>query len=180
MSLTEDKRKILEGLWESLHAITPMELSNKLKMHFPALMMHLVWLKRMGYVYSSKKGYYAITDKGKEILGFPRLTHKLAKEILSSLPNERSFYFFTGIGDYTGNFAKSLEEFSDFLREINIQSIEFHMSRGDFERWISDLGDKELAKRMGLLKKQGLAGIDLRRAIYQTVKTRCQEVKRNI
>lgn len=127
-----------------------------------------------------KRGYYAITEKGKEILGFPRLTQELSKAILSPLPNERSFYFFTGIGDYTGTFARSLEDFAKKIKEINVKSIEFHMPRGDFERWISDIGDKELAKRIDLLRKRGLTGNELRQALYQIVKDRCQEIQRNV
>lgn len=48
-------------------------------------------------------------------------------------------------------------------REVDIKSLEFHLYRGDFERWIAEtLGDKELAEESKDLKSQNLVGNDLR------------------
>jgi hypothetical protein len=39
------------------------------------------------------------------------------------------------------------------------------------------LGDFELAKRMSAIRKSGLLGEDLRRKVYEVVKSRCEELK---
>jgi hypothetical protein len=66
--------------------------------------------------------------------------------ILRKLPKEQAFYFCTSVGDYTGESAASFEEFLGRIREVDIKSLEFHLCRGDFERWISEtLEDEELA-----------------------------------
>ena len=79
------------------------------------------------------------------------------------LPKKKAFYFFTSVGNYTGESAVSLEEFVKITGEVDIKSLEFHLYRGDFERWIAEtLGDKELAEEVKALKRQNLVGNDLR------------------
>jgi hypothetical protein len=69
--------------------------------------------------------------------------------ILRKLPKEQAFYFFTSVGCYTGDTASSLEEFLEKTKEVDIRSLEFHLCRGDFERWIGEtLEDKELAEEV--------------------------------
>jgi hypothetical protein len=46
------------------------------------------------------------------------------------------------------------------------------MQRGDFEAWFKMLGDAELAKKTGLLKKKNLAGEDLRKKLRSIVEQR--------
>ena len=82
---------------------------------------------------------------------------------------EKAFYFFTSIGNYTGEKARSLEEFLEKIKEIDIKSLEFHLYRGDFERWIREvLGIKELAEKMDEIQKLNLKGETLRTLIYET------------
>lgn len=52
---------------------------------------------------------------------------------------ENAFYFFTSVGNYTGESASSLEEFAKKIREVSIKSLEFHLHRGDFERWVAEM-----------------------------------------
>ena len=53
------------------------------------------------------------------------------------LPRDKAFYFFTSIGNYTGEFAISLDEFAKKILDVDVKSLEFHLYRGDFERWIN-------------------------------------------
>ena len=93
--------------------------------------------------------------------GHERRRKKKRKE--GKLPQEKAFYFFTSVGNYTGENAASLEEFVKVTGEVGIKSLEFHLYRGDFERWIAEtLGDKELAEEIKDLKSQNLVGNDLR------------------
>jgi len=69
--------------------------------------------------------------------------------ILRKLPKDQAFHFFTSVGNYTGDSAASFEEFLQSVKEVDIKSLEFHLCRGDFERWIGEtLEDKELAEEV--------------------------------
>jgi len=90
--------------------------------------------------------------------------------ILRNLPREKAFYFFISIGNYTGESAASLKEFLEKINEVNAKSLEFHLYRGDFEKWIADvLEDKVLAEEMRKLQKISLTGGTLRSQLYATV-----------
>ena len=60
-------------------------------------------------------------------------------KILKTLPREKAFYFFTSIGNYTGESAASLKEFMEKINQVNVKSLEFHLYRGDFEKWITEV-----------------------------------------
>ena len=86
----------------------------------------------------------------------------LASRILRKLPRENAFYFFTSIGNYTGGNASSLEEFVTKIKEVNAKSLEFHLYRGDFEKWAAEtLEDKELAENIRNLKTLNPTGNSL-------------------
>ena len=53
--------------------------------------------------------------------------------ILRELLKNENFYFFSSIGNYTGEAATSFKEFLDKIREVEVKSLEFHLYRGDFE-----------------------------------------------
>ncbi|MGC9345883.1 MAG: DUF5752 family protein [Candidatus Bathyarchaeales archaeon] len=98
------------------------------------------------------------------------MKEKTTSRILRTLPREKAFYFFTSIGNYTGESAASLKEFLEKINEINVKSLEFHLYRGDFEKWIAEvLEDKELASEIGELQKFNLTGEALRDQLYATV-----------
>jgi len=96
---------------------------------------------------------------------------KIAKKALAKLPDEKSFRFNTSINKPTGMIARSLKEFMDDLKKVNLSSIEFHVSRGDFSNWISDsLKDSVLARNLKRLKN--LKGEQLRKRMIQIVESR--------
>jgi len=91
------------------------------------------------------------------------MTQDDSSRALKTVPREKAFYFFTSIGNYTGVSADSLKEFIAKINEVNIKSVEFHISRGDFEKWVSDvLQDSELAAEMKRLQRLNLTGNSLR------------------
>jgi len=90
--------------------------------------------------------------------------------ILRTLPREKAFYFFTSIGNYTGESATSLKEFTDKINEVNVKSLGFHLHRGDFEKWIAEtLEDEELAGEIRKLQRVSLTGDALRNELYKMV-----------
>jgi len=96
---------------------------------------------------------------------------------LKTLPREKAFYFFTSIGNYTGESAASLKEFMEKINQINIKSLEFHLHRGDFEKWINEvLEDRKLAEDISKLQKTSLMGDQLRNQIYAIVSKRYQQL----
>ena len=96
-----------------------------------------------------------------------------ASKILRTVAREKAFYFFTSIGNYTGLSAASLKEFMERINEVNHKSLDFHLHRGDFEKWISEvLQDEELAMEIRKLQKFNFTGDILRNQLYMTVSRR--------
>jgi hypothetical protein len=102
-----------------------------------------------------------------------------AKEILSVLPDIRNrFFFYTDLNKPTGEVAQSLEEFSSKLKTIDINSIRFHLARGDFERWFAFIGDGILSgdiKRVSTILNYN--DEELRTVITDLVERRINELK---
>jgi len=102
-----------------------------------------------------------------------------AFRVLRELTKNEAFYFFTSIGDYTGEYAISLGDFVRKIKEIDTKSIEFHLNRGDFEKWFTQtLEDKELVQEIRNLLKQNLTGESLRQKLHSIVSRRHEQLKR--
>jgi len=177
MKLTPEKKRILEILWKAERPIRSQEVAEKTGLEVRSSTMHLLGLMNMAYVHTPEKGYYAITELGKRTIGVPEIGEGLATTILQSRSTENAFNFYTGIGQYTGIFATSLADFYDKLQKVDLRSVEFHVSRGDFESWVRFLGDAELAERIRSIRDAGLSGEKLRRRVSETVRTRLRELK---
>jgi hypothetical protein len=88
-----------------------------------------------------------------------------------------AFLFFNDIGKYTGQFALSMRNFYEKLEEVPSISLDFHLSRGDFENWVRDiLGDIDLASKIGRVNRS-LCGEDLRERMNTLVETRLDELE---
>jgi hypothetical protein len=101
-------------------------------------------------------------------------------KILRRLPESQGFHFYLEIGKPTGQTAISLMDFVEKLAVTNVQSINFHYSRKDFQKWIRDIfGDAELAlglERIGKVRL-GVSNEALRSEIMRAVKMRLSELK---
>jgi MoaA/NifB/PqqE/SkfB family radical SAM enzyme len=108
------------------------------------------------------------------------ITFKSAQRILRKLPRENAFYFFTSIGNYTGISADSLDEFVKKILEVNVKSLEFHLYRGDFQKWIEGtLEDKALSDEIRKLQQSKLIGNELRDNVYLTVSKHYEKLKKS-
>jgi hypothetical protein len=106
------------------------------------------------------------------------LTPSSSARILRTLSRENAFYFFTSIGNYTGQRAMSLKEFANKIKEVKIASLEFHLYRGDFEKWTDEvLEDTILTERIGAVKLLEPVGNTLRDQLHFTVSKRLEELK---
>ena len=178
MHMNPIKKTILEAVWEKERPVKPLEIAREVGISHPQAMMHLIGLKRMGYVSSPERNHYAITELGKEALGIPKITKNEASQILSPTTLEGAFHFSTGIGQYLGIHADSLQDFCDKIQKIDVQTIEFHMPRRDFEKWLQHIGDAELAKKLAVIREESLSGEALRQKVYEATKARCEELKK--
>ena len=83
-------------------------------------------LAKTGFIRKTNGGY-GITEKGKEIL-----------KAITPVPKDSAFHFYTGIGQPTGFSAESLKDFYEMVKSIAVESLEFHLYREDFEKWINN------------------------------------------
>lgn len=91
------------------------------------------------------------------------------------------FYVDEGEKSYTGIMAWSLKGLLDALKKVDIRSIEFHNSRGDFERWADEsILDKTLAGRLKKIRLSETKGEPLAKAIMKTSKERFDELKSQV
>ena len=176
MSISPVKRLILETMWLIDKPVKATEIAKETGVNFPSVMMHVLGLTRMGYAESPEKGQYAITERGKKVLGFPEIDKEKASQILAYQPLEKSFHFYADIGKPLNIYAASLQDFLDKILKIDVSAIEFHVHRGDFEAWIMDLGDVELARKVLLLREHKMFGEELRKKLYDVVNSRCEEL----
>jgi len=96
-----------------------------------------------------------------------------ASKASRNVPREKAFYFFTSVGNYTGMSAASLKEFMDRVNDVNVKSLEFHLQRGDFEKWaVEVLQDKDLALEIKRLQRFNLTGDALRNQLRTVVSRR--------
>jgi hypothetical protein len=88
------------------------------------------------------------------------------------VPYEKGFHFYAASGSYTGETATSLDAFERKIQVVPAASVNFHLQRGDFQKWIEEtLGDTELAKRISLIELT-LPAEDLRKELLAIVQTR--------
>lgn len=98
-------------------------------------------------------------------------------KILRTVPREKAFYFFTSIGNYTGLSTASLKEFAERMNEVSVKSLEFHLYRGDFEKWLDEvLNDTQLAEEIRRLRRINLAGEALRNQLYTVASRRLKRL----
>lgn len=104
-------------------------------------------------------GGYGITEKGKAIL-----------KAIAPLPKDAAFHFYTEVGQPTGFSAESLKDFYEIVKRVAVESLEFHLYRGDFENWIKAVfKDAALADGLANLKALKLKGEDLRQGILKAI-----------
>jgi len=91
------------------------------------------------------------------------------------------FLFYTGVGEnhFTGIMAWSLKGLKKALQKIGTKSLEFHNSRGDFEKWAENsLYDKPLAENLKKIRLSKMKGETLRKSLIRVVKERFDELNR--
>jgi hypothetical protein len=119
---------------------------------------------------------YELTPLGLIVIG---VLPASAKKIYSPVPREKCFYFYTGIGPdrFTKISACSLSDFLEKAKRIDSASLEFHVQRGDVQKWFKDvLGEAGLAQELDGLKTFNLHGEALRNRITRMIDARIERL----
>jgi hypothetical protein len=172
MNLSPVKYEILKTMLLLEKPKRAIDIAKEVGRGFPSVMMHIIGLARMGYIVSPEKGLYTLTEKSRRSLGIPEVGRENAIEILAYLPLEKAFHFFSNVGTPLDLHAHGLEDFYNKILRVDIDSLEFHKNRGDFQAWFKGLGDFELAKKVALLEEKDLEGEEYRKRLHNIVKTR--------
>jgi hypothetical protein len=173
MDLSPVKREILEALLLHDKPVKAAQAAKETAKDPKVVQMHLIGLTRIGYASSPEKGCYIISGEGKKILGLHEVTKEKALAILAQTPRDKAFHFYAGIGKPLNIIANDLLDFCDKIAKVNIDSVEFHLNRGDFEAWFKGIGDAELTKKASLLKERKVTGEELRGKLREMVENRC-------
>ena len=102
-----------------------------------------------------------------------------AKKVYFTVPNDKCFHFYTGVGPdkFTKISACSLSEFRERVKEVDVKSLDFHVPRGDIQKWVKDvLGDEELAEEIERLRRLRLNGERLRARILEVIDSRVNQL----
>ncbi|HVO37077.1 MAG TPA: glycoside hydrolase family 57 protein [Candidatus Acidoferrum sp.] len=102
---------------------------------------------------------------------------------LAAVCADEPFLFYTGEGEeqYTHVLAWTMKGLAKAVDKVSTKSLEFHNSRGDFEKWAEkSLKDKTFAGMLRKLRLSKLKGKPLANALIKTVETRFGEVSREI
>jgi len=87
------------------------------------------------------------------------------------------FHFYVDIGEYAGLSAASYEDFLRMIKQVKVESLSFHLMRGDFEKWATDvLEDKKLTEEIAKIRNAKLRGLTLRNRLSRTVSNRLKEL----
>ncbi len=148
------------------------EIAEKMQKEIRPVNMHILGLIQMGYASAPEKGQYAITGKGKQALGIPEIDKEKALAIISYSPHDKAFHFYANIGKPLNLHAHNLRDFANKIQRADLESIDFHVKRGDFEAWFAGLGDVELSKKLALLKQKNLVGDEMRKQLHDIVEQR--------
>jgi alpha-amylase len=120
----------------------------------------------------------ALTDFEARVLRELEKPELKARRMLGHLAPERGFTFFREFAKPTQLIVYDLEEFCSALKNVDIESVEFHVEQGDFERWIRDVVDDDaLAERLKQITVKRLKGERLRKLTFQAVEKRIVELK---
>jgi len=101
-----------------------------------------------------------------------------ARRMLRRLPAGRGFTFFYEFARPTTWTVHSLHEFYSALKVVDIKSVQFHVERGDFERWLRQVvGDEKLAGQFVETSSKRLKGEALRKKTVYAVEVRIKELE---
>ena len=92
--------------------------------------------------------------------------------MVKEVNDEKAFWFCTESGS-VGKMARNLSEFSECLKQVPVNSLEFHLreDKNDFEAWLKDIMEEpKLAASVKRIKGKSLKGEELKASIHKFAK----------
>ena len=102
---------------------------------------------------------------------------------LATLTANEPFLFCTKADEehFTGVMTWSLKGFAKALQTVDVEAVEFHNHRGDFESWAKhSLQDKALARQLKGISTSNLNGDVLRKALLEAAKKRYEKLSTQV
>ncbi len=156
--MTEDQMKILKLMSEMTGHVDMNEFAAKTGLTSSEIMQNMQALAKAGLLKKVGSGF-TLTQKGKG-----------AVKAAMALPADKRFHFYFAFGQPMGVSVGSVQEFYVWAVKVSVASLEFHVERGDFENWFrTAIGDADVADDFAKMKKTGLKGDDLRKAIVKAL-----------
>ncbi len=154
----EEKLKVLKFMSEITSRIDMNTFSQMIGLNTNQTVERLQDLVDSGFI-KKMGGGYGITKKGQIIL-----------KAIKPVPKNTEFHFYTGFGQPCGFSAKSIKDFYEIVKRVDVGALDFHLYRGDFEKWIkSTLKDTMLGDEFANLKKTTLKGEELRQSMLKAI-----------
>ena len=100
-----------------------------------------------------------------------------AAKILSDVNPENAFQFYIDEGQFTGQSANNLSQLCELIKSVDVKSVEFHLHRGDFEKWVRFIGDNILSMQLAKNRNTLLEGEQLREKIVEIISRRIEKLK---
>jgi DNA-binding Lrp family transcriptional regulator len=156
--LKDEQRKILKIMNEATNRMDLNMFAEAVKLTPGEAIANVQALTNEGFLRKLGSGY-GLTEKGKNTL-----------KAFVAVPQEKAFQFYTDIDKPGGFSAISLEEFYYQIKQVDSDSLDFHLYRDDFENWLRQVvSSDELADEAANFKKTGLYGEELRRAFLKSI-----------
>lgn len=156
--MKEEKIKILRFMNQATNKMDLNAFAHSIKLAPNQVITNIQELCKEGFTCKINNGY-GITEKGKNTL-----------KAFTQLEENLSFHFYTRIGYPTIFSAQSIADFYQLTQQIEVESLEFHLYRGDLENWlITVYNDQELSSNLQKLKNKEVKGEELRKRIIGAI-----------
>ncbi len=156
--MKEEQFRVLKMMSEATNRMDLNAFAQRVNLTPNAAIQQIQDLAKEGFLQKIGGGY-GITEKGKTAL-----------KAHVPVPQDMGFHFYNGIDQPTNLSAQTIEEFYGIIKQISVESIEFHLYRGDFENWVKEVcQDPKLASEIGEVKIADLKGEALRAELLKVV-----------
>jgi predicted transcriptional regulator len=156
--LKEEQFKVLKTLSEATNRMDMNMFAQKVDLTPNQTLQQVQDLAKEGFLRKIGGGY-GITEKGKSAL-----------KAFATVPSGMGFHFYVGIDQPTDFTAQTLAEFYGYIKQVSLDSLEFHLFRGDFENWLKEaVNDLEFAGEIGNIKAADLKGENLRKQMLKVL-----------
>ncbi len=159
--MKEDQLRVLKTMGEATSRMDLKMFAARVNLTQSQTLEQFQELTKKGFLQKVGHGY-GITEKGKAAL-----------KALTPVPEEKAFHFYAAVNKPLGLTALTLEAFCRFTKQVSYDSLEFHLYRGDFEKWLKEVhNDPEIAKEVNLLRESGFKGEGLRKELWKILDTK--------